>query len=131
MSLLSGEKGYVNRAARFRKQCEKEKPGKERLRQLEMEMLGPDPMKPFIGGVGKKTLSNLKKWSVQLVLGSDENYELFSKFFKINQYQGANVNYKQLVLLFSFLRAMERGNLSFDSVTNVLYYCKGKVKVEI
>jgi len=122
----------LDRAGKFLNKTSSGGPiSKEKRRELEATMLKPDPIKPFAKGADQKPISNLTKWSVQLVLGSDENYELFSKFFKVNQYKGANVGYKQLAVLFAFLKAMERGNLSFDLETKILYYCKGKNKIEL
>ena len=81
-------------------------------RKLEMALLKPEKLPPPPVKLERKDISPIQKHTVLIILKNDEDYELFSRYFKILSYKTPNVT--DLKLLMALLRALEDGTIVYD-----------------
>lgn len=85
---------------------------KKETRQLERKFLKPEPIKDHVGP--KATAKGLEKWTVKLVFQNQEDFELFTKYFKVSKYVNPSVVPSHLKMLFDLMRGLESGAIAYD-----------------
>jgi hypothetical protein len=103
---------------------EKGEVSKEERRNLEMRYLKPEEPRPFYHVPEPHKWYH--PWHINLAFLNEEALNLVRRHFKCNKYKGLNVNRERMEKLMTFLRALDKGLLKYDSKERVLLFKSGK-----
>lgn len=83
---------------------------KEELRDLEMNLLTPEPIPEYVGENRRYFINS--EHSVKFVFSSQEEMDFFSKYIQITEYIEKSITDIKIIL--DLFRAMELGEISYD-----------------
>ena len=109
--LQKNEESRVERYLRLSKNLTK----KER-RCLEQQLLKPEGIPPFVGH--RATHTSVDDRSVKIIFESDEDFELFRRFFRVNSYKGQNT--RDVDIIVALVEALDRGSLEYNATDKTL-----------
>jgi len=98
---------------------------KAERRKLEEHLLKPEKIKVY--GGNKSQVDSLAGLKILLMFHKEEEFDLFHKYFKVNEYSGKNVSNVDLLVL--ILKAFDRGSLLHED--GKIYRVKGTNKYEL
>ena len=91
-------------------------------RKLEEHLLKPEKLKAY--GGDESQVDSLVGLKILLMFHTEEQFDLFHKYFKVNEYCGKNVSNVDLLLL--VLKAFDKGSLLWEN--GELYHMKENKK---
>lgn len=97
-----------NRVEQFERLVEGK--SKEERRKIEMEMLRPDPIPPYIGEERRYIVNS--EHTVKFVFASQDEMDLFGKYIPIASYIEKSVT--DLKIIFDLLNAIENGHIVYN-----------------
>ena len=106
---ISGAPSSGNKVETFKKKsCGK---SKKEIRKLEQEIFPPEKLKPYVGD--KSTANGVKDMSCKIFFNTEEEWEMFNKYFRVSMYVQPSV--ADIKLLIDFLKFMDEGNVVYDA----------------
>jgi hypothetical protein len=88
---------------------------KSEVRELEMEMLGPEPIPGYIGEDARYIVNS--EFSVRFIFKNQEEMDLFGKFVPIATYRERSITNIKIIL--DLFRAMDARKITYDKKTGV------------
>ena len=83
---------------------------KEEMRELEMTMLGPDPLQQHIGEERRYAVNS--ECTAKIVFSCEEEMEFFGKHITITEYVEKSIT--QIKIFLDLFKAMDAGKISYD-----------------
>lgn len=113
-----------NRVEQFERLVEGK--SKEERRKIEMEMLGPDPIPPYIGEERRYIVNS--EHTVKFVFASQDEMDLFGKYIPIASYIEKSVT--DLKIIFDLLKGMDAGEITYEKKTGRFQFNINTIKGE-
>lgn len=110
------QKGEESRVERYQRMSARL--SKREKRVLEQKLLKPEALPTFVGT--RPAGSAVEERTVKIIFETDEDLELFKRFFRVNNYKGQNT--RDVDIIVALVEALDRGSLEYNASDKTLNF---------